>query len=68
MCLSPSLSLVPPHPQYSHPLTAPYSHPNPTEGLLELLSSSVAVVGGAGPLRDRGDEAGALRRDFGGLA
>ena len=38
-----------------------------TEALLEALSSSL-LVGGAAPFRDRGDEAGALRRDFGGFA
>ena len=36
-----------------------------TEALLDTLSSSVA--GGATPLRERGDEAGALRRDFRGF-
>lgn len=40
-----------------------------SEALLEALSSSVVVVvGGATPLRCRGDEAGAaLRLDLGGL-
>lgn len=38
-----------------------------TEALLEALSSSL-LVGGATPFRERGEEAGALRRDLGGLA
>ena len=37
-----------------------------TEALVEALSSSL-LVGGAAPLRERGDEAGALRLDLGGL-
>jgi len=37
-----------------------------TEALLEALSSS-ALAGGAAPLRERGEEAGALRRALGGL-
>lgn len=37
-----------------------------TEALLEPLSSSL-LAGGAAPLRDRGEDAGALRRDLGGL-
>ena len=38
----------------------------PTEALLDALSSSL-LTGVAAPLRDRGEEAGALRRDLGGL-
>ncbi len=38
-----------------------------TDALLEALSSSL-LVGGATPLRERGEEAGALRRDLGGFA
>lgn len=38
-----------------------------TDALLEALSSSL-LVGGAAPLRERGEEAGALRRDLGGFA
>lgn len=37
-----------------------------TEALLEALSSSL-LVGGAAPFLERGEEAGALRRDFGGF-
>ena len=38
-----------------------------TEALLEALSSSL-LVGGAAPLRKRGEDTGALRRGFGGFA
>lgn len=38
-----------------------------SDALLEALSSSL-LVGGAAPFLERGDEAGALRRDFGGFA
>lgn len=37
-----------------------------TEALLEPLSSSL-LAGGAAPLRERGEDAGALRRDLGGF-
>lgn len=37
-----------------------------TEALLDALSSSLHGCGAA-PLRDRGEDAGALRRDLGGL-
>lgn len=42
----------------------------PTEALLEALSSSLLLLllGGAAPLRDLGEVAAALRRDFTGLA
>lgn len=38
-----------------------------SEALLEALSSSL-LVGGAAPFLERGEVAGALRRDFGGFA
>lgn len=37
-----------------------------TEALEEAVSSSL-LAGGAAPFRDRGEEAGALRRDLGGF-
>lgn len=37
-----------------------------TEALLEPLSSSL-LAGGAAPFRERGEDAGALRRDLGGF-